>query len=71
MCLMLAALFGVDEILFYLGKQASKVRLGWCGHGNYGALSKPLAPPSDLLTGLLGLTPFLTAGASTQRGLRC
>ncbi len=63
---MLAALFGFGEILFCLGEQASKVCLGRCGHGGYGAPFKTLAPPPDLITGWRGrLAVFPGEGRST------
>ena len=59
--LMRTALFSLGEILFRLGEQSSKMRLGRGRHDGERVLSGAMAPPPDLITGWRGTMPFLTA----------
>ena len=68
---MLAALFGLHEILFRLGEQASKVLLGRCRHGRYspGHRIGPAARSDHGLAGL-GAVPH-GEEPDTRRGPNC
>ena len=57
---MLAALIGFREILFRVGEQTPKVRLGRCRHGGYAPPANGISPAARSDHGLAGEVVYLT-----------